>query len=207
MNQCNCPLTQSERQIQFVDNLNKIHGNHSFKFGADLRYAKNLRVPSDSHRAGELYFNGNTRARGFRGRKPGDGVGLAAFLLGDMSSFDRYVSSSTNAQERQKRFFWYGQDRMARNAEAYRHLGRALGNGVSGKRECPGQRRDAGSVQWPDVRFRGGRRFIHGIQNMNWHEFAPRVGSHTRSTRRPSFVRAMAGRTIWEPSVLHSGTT
>jgi hypothetical protein len=26
INQCNCPLTQSERQIQFVDNLNKIHG-------------------------------------------------------------------------------------------------------------------------------------------------------------------------------------
>jgi hypothetical protein len=41
-NQCNCPLTQSERQIQFVDNLTKIHGNHSFKFGVDLRYAMNL---------------------------------------------------------------------------------------------------------------------------------------------------------------------
>ncbi len=57
VNQCNCPLTQSERQIQFIDNVNKTHGNHSFKFGADLRYALNLRVPSDSHRAGELYFN------------------------------------------------------------------------------------------------------------------------------------------------------
>jgi hypothetical protein len=39
-----------------------------------------------------------------------DGLGLATFLLGDTSSFGRYVSSSTNAQERQKRFFWYGQD-------------------------------------------------------------------------------------------------
>ena len=37
--------------------MNKIHGNHSFKFGADLRYAENLRVPSDTHRAGELNFN------------------------------------------------------------------------------------------------------------------------------------------------------
>ncbi|MGC9946841.1 MAG: carboxypeptidase-like regulatory domain-containing protein, partial [Bryobacteraceae bacterium] len=46
VNQCNCPLTQSERQIQFVDNVTKIHGNHSFKFGTDLRYAENLRVPS-----------------------------------------------------------------------------------------------------------------------------------------------------------------
>jgi hypothetical protein len=53
-NGCNCPLNQSEGQYQVTDNLSKIVGNHSFKFGADIRYAKNLRVPSDAHRAGEL---------------------------------------------------------------------------------------------------------------------------------------------------------
>ena len=42
----------------FVDNLSKTFGKHTFKFGADLKYALNLRVPSDSHRAGELTFNG-----------------------------------------------------------------------------------------------------------------------------------------------------
>src|ERR1022692_3501767 len=109
VNQCNCPLTQSERQIQFVDNLTKIKGNHSIKFGADLRYAMNLRVPSDSHRAGELTFSGSDTANVTPTAEVG-GLGLASFLLGDVSSFQRYVSSSTNAQERQKRFFWYGQD-------------------------------------------------------------------------------------------------
>ena len=54
---CNCPLDQLERQYQFVDNVSKIRGNHNFKFGADVRYALNLRVPSDNHRAGQLFFN------------------------------------------------------------------------------------------------------------------------------------------------------
>ena len=44
------------------------------------------------------------------GASPVDGLGLATFLLGGRHSFDRYVSSSTDAEERQKRFFWYGQD-------------------------------------------------------------------------------------------------
>ena len=81
-------MTQSERQIQFVDNLTKIHGNHSFKFGADLRYAMNLRVPSDSHRAGELYFNGNNTGYVTSvGASPVVGLGLATFLLGDNIQF------------------------------------------------------------------------------------------------------------------------
>ncbi|HXF27583.1 MAG TPA: carboxypeptidase-like regulatory domain-containing protein, partial [Bryobacteraceae bacterium] len=99
-NQCNCPLTQTERQYQFVDNATKIVGKHSFKFGADIRFASNLRVPSDSHRAGELTFNpgvtGNVPAVG---QNQFGGVGLATFLLGDVSNFGRFVSSSTNAQE------------------------------------------------------------------------------------------------------------
>ncbi len=105
VNQCNCPLTQTESQFQFIDNLSKIVGNHTIKVGADLRYAENLRVPSDSHRAGEVYFDQN-----LTGNNSGSGIPLATFLLGDATSFDRYVSTSTNAQETQPRFFWYGQD-------------------------------------------------------------------------------------------------
>ena len=56
INQCNCPLTETESQFQFVDNVTKVSGKHTLKFGADIRYARNLRVPSDSHRAGELTF-------------------------------------------------------------------------------------------------------------------------------------------------------
>ena len=56
VNRCNCPLMEQEDQFQFVNNWTKIMGNHQIKFGGDIRYARNLRVPSDNHRAGELTF-------------------------------------------------------------------------------------------------------------------------------------------------------
>jgi hypothetical protein len=104
--QCNCPLDEHEHQYQFVNNWTKIKGNHSIKFGVDGRYAYNLRVPSDAHRAGQLEFNNDITAG------PGGvgGTGFAGLLLGDVSHFNRYVSTSTNAYETQPRIFFYGQD-------------------------------------------------------------------------------------------------
>ena len=55
--QVNCPLLESENQYQVVNNWTRIQGNHQIKFGADIRYAKNLRVPSDANRTGILNFN------------------------------------------------------------------------------------------------------------------------------------------------------
>ncbi len=69
VNQCNCPLTETERQFQFVDNATKTFGKHSIKFGADIRFAQNLRVPSDTHRAGELTFNGGATGNIAAGRR------------------------------------------------------------------------------------------------------------------------------------------
>jgi Carboxypeptidase regulatory-like domain/TonB dependent receptor len=102
---CNCPLIESEQQFQFVNNWTKIKGNHQIKFGADIRYAMNLRVPSDSNRTGILNFDSDNTALATQG-----GLTLATFLLGDVSSFQRYVSTVTDAAERQKRWFFYGQD-------------------------------------------------------------------------------------------------
>jgi outer membrane receptor protein involved in Fe transport len=102
---CNCPLRQNERQFQFVNNWTKLQGNHTIKFGADIRHAMNLRIPSDRHRAGELQFNA-ARTQG----ATGGGSALASFLLGDVSVFERYVSTITDAEERQNRWFFYGQD-------------------------------------------------------------------------------------------------
>ena len=121
INRCNCPLTEREDQGQIVNNWTLIKGNHAFKVGVDLRYGRNLRVPSDTDRAGDLNFgNGptsdpaNTSAQG--------GLGLATFLLGDVSfiqntaaetnTFGRYVGNTVegNAKEFQKRTFFYGQD-------------------------------------------------------------------------------------------------
>ena len=105
VNRCNCPLDQDENQFQFVSNTSKFYGNHTFKFGVDVRRAYNLRVPSDTHRAGELTFN-NGRTAG----TSGDGLGLATFLLGEVTNIGRYISTNTDARERQWRHFYYGQD-------------------------------------------------------------------------------------------------
>lgn len=177
VNQCNCPLTQSERQIQFIDNVTKIHGNHSFKFGADLRYAMNLRVPSDTHRAGELYFKGNqTGFVSSPNSSPIDGLGLASFLLGDVNNFGRYVSSSTDAEERQKRFFWYGQDLWRVTNKLTASIG------LRWEQVFPESVNGAGNGSTLDLGnglmyvFGEGGVSMHGIQSMNWHEFAPRIG-------------------------------
>jgi hypothetical protein len=102
---CNCPLTESEQQFQFVNNWTKIHGDHTIKFGADIRYAMNLRVPSDANRTGILNFDSGGTSNGGTG-----GLSLGTLLLGDVTGFQRFVSSSLNAAERQKRWFFFGQD-------------------------------------------------------------------------------------------------
>ncbi len=107
INRCNCPLTEREDQFQIVNNWTMVHGNHTFKVGADLRYGRNLRVPSDNDRAGLLYFAPGPTANPTDNT---DGLGFATFMLGDVTSFNRYVSTSTNAKEFQKRTFFYGQD-------------------------------------------------------------------------------------------------
>jgi Carboxypeptidase regulatory-like domain/TonB dependent receptor len=102
---CNCPLTERERQIQFVNNWTYTLGNHSIKFGGDLRYATNLRVPSDSSRTGILSFD-----QFGTGDAGALGLGLATFLLGDVTSFNRFVSTTNDAVGHQWRSFFYGQD-------------------------------------------------------------------------------------------------
>ncbi len=83
MNRCNCPLTEREDQYQIVNNWTKIIGNHSITFGADLRYARNLRVPSDINRAGHIQFGiGPTSSPSIVG-----GLGFATFLLGDVTQY------------------------------------------------------------------------------------------------------------------------
>jgi Carboxypeptidase regulatory-like domain/TonB dependent receptor-like, beta-barrel len=116
VNRCNCPLIEREDQFQIVNNWTKIIKNHSFKLGVDLRYGRNLRVPSDNDRDGLLYF-GNTSSP-YVGSGPTEntfattpgGLGWATFMLGEVTSFNRYVSTSFNAKEFQKRTFFYVED-------------------------------------------------------------------------------------------------
>jgi outer membrane receptor protein involved in Fe transport len=108
VDRCNCPLTQREDQYQIVNNWTKILGNHSVKLGADLRYARNLRVPSDNDRTGILQFGTGPTSNPALPQQ--GGLGFATFALGQVTNFQRFVSTSTNAKEFQKRMFFYVQD-------------------------------------------------------------------------------------------------
>jgi len=121
VNRCNCPLDQDEKQWQLVGNITKMVGNHSFKAGLDIRRANNLRVPSDAHRSGELSFSQN-RTIG----PSGGGLGLATFLLGDVTRLRRYVSPNTDAREQQWRTAYYAQDTWRANEKLTLNYGLRL---------------------------------------------------------------------------------
>lgn len=97
---CNCPLKESEQVLQLNNNWTKIYGNHSIRFGADLRYAFNLRDASDSNRSGLLIFSNSTSA----------GSGIGSILEGQIAQFQRFDVYSTTAANRQKRGGFYAQD-------------------------------------------------------------------------------------------------
>jgi hypothetical protein len=115
INQCNCPLKQTENHFQWVNNWTKIHGNHTIGWGADFRRAQQQRVPSDSHRSGEINFDdpvtGSADVDGIAGGQATTGAGLAGFLLGQPSSFARYFTGiGFHPGLRQTRMFFYAQD-------------------------------------------------------------------------------------------------
>ena len=178
---CNCPLTESEQQFQFVNNWTKIKGNHQIKFGADMRYAMNLRVPSDANRTGQLHFTtgtGNSAAlqSGATSDAGTGGSGFANFLLGDVNHMDRFVSTSLTAAERQKRFFYYGQDTWRVTPKFTFNYGLRweiyFPETVNGK--------DQGGFANPTeaiIRVAGeGPYGLNGNVANDWHAFAPRLG-------------------------------
>jgi len=104
-NSCACPLREREQQFQFVNNWTRSIGEHMVKFGADLRFLQNYRLQNDRPATGYYSFSPITTV------SP-PGLGLATFLLGDVTSFYRTVSSASaaDAGEHQSRFAFYGQD-------------------------------------------------------------------------------------------------
>jgi len=168
---CNCPLIESEQQFQWVTNWTKIHGNHQFKFGADVRYAENLRVPSDSNRTGVYNFTDSVSSDAGTG-----GVAFASFLLGDARSVNRYVSTSTNAAERQHRMFYYGEDSWRATSKLTINYGLRwevyFPEYVNGT-----QQGGFANIQQGVIRVAGiGGIGLNGNINNDWHAFAPRLG-------------------------------
>lgn len=104
-NNCNCPLLESQHQYQFANNWTKTKGRHTIKFGADIRHAYNLRIPSDNHPSGVLNF-GSGQTQG----PTGGGSGFGSYMIGQVASFSRNIESVYDASEQQNRMFFYGQD-------------------------------------------------------------------------------------------------
>jgi hypothetical protein len=115
VNACNCPLKETENQFQWVNNWTKIKGNHTIKFGADIRRAQQQRIPSDSHRTGEIAFNasetGDYSLDQLAGGNASTGLGLGSYLLALPATFNRYYTAYDYYPGiRQTRTFFYAQD-------------------------------------------------------------------------------------------------
>jgi outer membrane receptor protein involved in Fe transport len=191
-NGCNCPLAEREQQFQFTDNLSKSINNHTVKFGGDLRFARNLRVPSDAHRSGEMQFENGYTGLGTASGDAINGLGMASFLLGEVTNFSRYVSTSTDAQERQKRFFWYAQDTWRITPKLQLNYGLRWEMVFPETVNAPGNGAQLNLATGKIGVFGIGNVSMHGYQEMNWHNFAPRLGITYQLTQK-TVVRAGYG--------------
>lgn len=115
VNGCNCPLDETENHFQWVNNWTKQSGNHSIKWGADIRRAQQKRIDSSTHRAGEVTFGDastgsldvDTAANG----QATTGAALASYLLGQPTSFvQQFTGPGFYPSIRQTRMYFFGQD-------------------------------------------------------------------------------------------------
>ena len=184
------PTLEREQQFQWVNNWTKTEGNHLFKWGTDIRYARNLRVASSGARSGSLAFF-NSRTQG----PSGGGLGLATFLLGDVSIFSRYVNKTYNAGERQKRWFFYAQDTF----RITRRL--SLNYGLRWEIYSPQSVTGKGAGGWVDlntglVSVAGyGNINLQGNVKNNFTNLAPRLGVAYQATPK-TVVRLGYGRSF-----------
>jgi hypothetical protein len=97
-------------------------------------------------------------------------------LLGNVTGFTRYVSSPTDAEDYQKRQFYYAQDRWRITPKFN------LSYGLRWELIFPETVNPPGNWGILDTRtgninaFGVGLVPNHGLQQMNWRNFAPRLG-------------------------------
>jgi Carboxypeptidase regulatory-like domain/TonB dependent receptor len=170
---CNCPLHERETLLDFIDNWTKTVGNHTIRFGGDAELAWNQRLPSDEHRAGAYTFSPDVTS------SPADaasGLGLASFLLGLPSQFNRFGQISTTQEDRQNRMFFFGQDTWRATTKLTITYGlrwdtwfpdRSLNAGQGGRYDVT-----SNTVFIPGV----GGVSLSGNSQTQWTNFSPRLG-------------------------------
>jgi hypothetical protein len=115
VNQCNCPLSETENHFQWVDNWTKQSGNHTIKWGVDIRRAQQMRIDSGNHRSGELTFadsvTGSSDVDTVAAGNATTGLGLATYLLGQPSFIARnFTGPGFYPSLRQTRLYLFAQD-------------------------------------------------------------------------------------------------
>lgn len=184
------PFLETESQFQFTNNWSHIVGRHNFKFGADVRYARQHAVGLDNNnfRSGNFHF-----ASSLTGSDTSPGVGLATFLLGDLSAFQRTQTADTNAMEHQWRAFYYAQDQW-RVTDTF-----TLSYGLRWEWYFPEAVNGRGKgglldLNTGDVRIAGYGNYGNDLNvQKSWTNFAPRLGFNWQA-RKNTVVRAGVGR-------------
>jgi hypothetical protein len=184
INQCNCPLKETENHFQWVNNWTMTKGNHTLQWGVDLRRAQQQRIPSDAHRSGEISFGEGPTGSADVDAPNGDivpdgptGAGIASMFFGVPSSFSRYFTGlNYHAGLRQTRLFLYGQDSWRATRKLTLNLGLRYENYLPQTAASPG---GAGSFD-PNtgevlVAGVGSVPANMGVQSYNL-GFAPRLG-------------------------------
>ncbi|MFB3920541.1 MAG: TonB-dependent receptor [Terriglobia bacterium] len=200
VNQCNCPLDETENQFQWVNNWTKQKGNHTIKWGADIRRAQQKRIPSDNHRSGELSFDdsttGNADVDAVAAGNAATGAGLASYLLGMPSYLARtFTGTGFYPSLRQTRLFFFGQDSWRATRKLTLNIGLRYENYLPQSGTKPGS---AGTFDptTGEVMVAGigsvPRNF--GIKAYNW-GFAPRLG-FAYQLQPKTVVRAGYGRSF-----------
>jgi hypothetical protein len=115
VNSCNCPLSETENQFQWVSNWTKQKGNHTVQWGVDIRRNQQRRIDSSTHRAGEVTFadsaTGDLTTDTLAAGNATTGAALASFLLGYPSNFvQQFTGPGFYPALRQTRLFFFGED-------------------------------------------------------------------------------------------------
>ena len=186
---CNCPLKQSEREFQVTNNWTRTAGNHTVRFGGDIRYASQLRSASDTNRTGVIDFNASTTSSsGITGAASAGsgGLDLGTALLGYATDFQRFIVYNNAAASNQKRMAYYGQDTW----RVTPHL--TLTYGLRWELTFPETVNAAGNGGFTNlstgfVQVAGiGGIGTNGGQKMDYNNFSPRIGAAYNIT--PSLV-------------------